>query len=241
MKTRAPVSKASSSSAGEGSVNWLQRGLNCWELRFEGRSNVMQHSRGLLLIAQLLARPHADPIHAWQLAEWADPSPMRDAVLEMGSPRGPAPALVTATSKVSQRSLFRDDLKAVRRLRLRARELQLVLEDPCESEIVKAEVEEELGLLNQEQRQHLRMVDDAPRRGVRAVRRAILRTIQALVEAVDYQGRPVPVLHGFALHLHQYLVVPSSRYVGPKSLSARSELAGCFQYAPPKGVRWIIR
>ena len=241
MKTRLTVSKISPrSAAGAYSSNRLERGLDCWKLQFEGRSAVVRDSRGLLLIAQLLARPNADPIHALQLVAWTEHGPIAGAALELPAPDGVRPALVTATAQVSQRSLQRDDWEALRQLRQKVREIESVLDDPGESEVVKAEAEEELTALRQAQRQLLRTNQDAPRLSVRAVRRAMIRSIKRMAAAVDHRGEPLPVLRDFARHLHLYLVVPSSRYCGPRAPMSRAELEGCYQYTPPKGVRWTI-
>jgi hypothetical protein len=43
------------------------------------------------------------------------------------------------------------------------------------------------------------------------VTRAIKRLHARLARAVDAKGRPHPVLRGFALHLHEHLLVPSGR------------------------------
>jgi hypothetical protein len=214
--------------------------LDCWNIEFEGRSAVVRHSRGMLLLAQLLARPNSGLIHALQLAAWADPEPIAGAVLELPDPDGSTPALVTASASLSQRSLQGEDLENWRHLRRRIYELQSIVDATGEPEVVKEEAEEELAALRQAQQNLLRTKADAPRLSVRAVRRALWRAIKAMGKAVDHRGKPIPVLRDLAQHLDLYLVAPSSRYRGLRAQVARAEFAGCFQYTPPKGVRWTI-
>jgi hypothetical protein len=74
---------------------------------------------------------------------------------------------------------------------------------------------------------------------VLAVTRAIKRLHARLARAVDAKGLPHPVLRGFALHLHEYLLVPSGRGGGYARAQASSGSAGCFSYKPPPGVIWV--
>jgi hypothetical protein len=194
----------------------------------------------MLLLAHLLARPNSGLIHALQLAAWADPSPIAGAVLELPGPDGPTPALVTTSATFSQCSLQREEMENLRHLRRKMYELQSIIDAPGEPDVVKTEAEEELAALRQAQHDLLRVKEDAPHRSVRAVRRALWRAIKAMATAIDHRGKPIPVLRDLAQHLDLYLVAPSSRYHGLRGRAARAELAGCFQYTPPKDVRWII-
>ncbi len=237
MKNQSTVSTTPArSGAGARLVNRLERGLDCWSLEFEGRSTVIRHSRGLLLLAHLLARPNSGFIHGLQLAALVAPGPIARAPVEFSMPEGAMRALVTTTARVSQRALKRENLESLRLLRKRVKELEGVLDDSSESEVVRAEAEEELHALRQAQRDLWKTKEDAPRLSVRAVRRAIWRTLKGMARAVDHRGEPIPVLRDLARHL----LVPSSRYHGPGASFAREEMAGCFQYTPPKGVRWIV-
>jgi hypothetical protein len=59
-----------------------------------------------------------------------------------------------------------------------------------------------------------------------------------LAKAVDAEGRPHPVLQGFARHLREHLLVPSGRGGGHGGARASWSGAGCFTYEPPPGVVW---
>jgi len=76
-------------------------------------------------------------------------------------------------------------------------------------------------------------------RCVRAVTRAIKRFHARLAGAVDAEGQPHPMLRGFALHLHEYLLVPSGRGGGYARAHATSGSAGSLTYELPPGVIWV--
>ena len=54
----------------------------------------------------------------------------------------------------------------------------------------------------------------------------------------DLKGRPHPVLRPFALHIQNFILIPSARYAGYGGPSAKGRLAGCFTYEPPDGIAW---
>ena len=106
-----------------------------------------------------------------------------------------------------------EDAAAVRALWRRQRELERVLADRLEIEPVKAEALREL----EEVTEYLRTSPWRSRGGAercaRAVAVAIKRLLARLAAAVDAEGRPDAVLHAFARHLHEHLLVPSGRGV----------------------------
>jgi hypothetical protein len=65
-----------------------------------------------------------------------------------------------------------------------------------------------------------------------------MRFYRHLLEATDATGSPHPVLHPFAAHLNQHLIIPSARHSGPTGSRARGPAAGCFTYEPPSGITW---
>ncbi len=75
-------------------------------------------------------------------------------------------------------------------------------------------------------------------RCVRAVAVAIKRFHARLAKAVDAEGRPHPVLQGFAGYLREHLLIPSGRGGDHGGARARWSGAGCFTYEPPSGVVW---
>jgi hypothetical protein len=202
----------------------LRRGLGFWELTFEGRPAIFKHELGALYVACLLLNPPPEPIHAVALALKAR---------EMDS-QAPGPAEV-----IQQRSMGLDDAAAVRALWRRQRALEAVLEDDREMEPVKAEAVRELEEITEFLRKSPWRSRGGAERCVRAVTRAIKRLHARLARAVDAKGLPHPVLRGFALHLHEYLLVPSGRGGGYARAQAGSGSAGCFTYEPPPGVIWV--
>jgi len=120
----------------------------------------------------------------------------------------------------------------------RQRTLEQVIEDDQEIGPVKAEALRELEEITEFLRKSPWRSRGGAERCVQAVGRAIKRLHSRLADAVDAQGEPHPVLRAFALHLHEYLLVPSGRggrHGGPRPASVP---AGCFTYEPPAGVLW---
>jgi len=202
----------------------LRRGLGFWELTFEGRQAIFKHELGALYVACLLLDPPAEPLHAVALALKAR---------EMG---GQVPG---AAEVIQQRSMGLDDAEAVRALWRRQRGLERVLEDDRASEPAKAEALRELEEITEFLRKSPWRSRGGAERCVRAVTRAIKRLHARLAQAVDAKGLPHPVLRGFALHLHEHLLVPSGRGGGYARAQATSGSAGCLTYEPPHGVIWV--
>ena len=75
-------------------------------------------------------------------------------------------------------------------------------------------------------------------REVRAIRRAIERLIDGLLEARDRRNNPHEALRAFGEHLHRYLWIPSSRFSGSRRSRVRTETAGMFAYERPPDVIW---
>jgi len=209
-----------------GCQNVLRRGGEYWTLVFEGREAIFKHELGALYVAYLLLNPPKEPLHAVALALKA-----RDMA---GKTAGPDEVL-------EQRSMGLEDAAKVRALWRRQRELERVLEDRLEIEPVKAEALREL----EEVTEYLRQSPWLSRRGaercVEAVSAAIKRLHGHLVAAADAEGKPHPVLQGFARHLREHLLVPSGRGGADARGQACPGFAGCFTYQPPRGVVWEVQ
>jgi len=201
----------------------LRREANAWELTFEGRQASFKHELGGLYVAYLLLHPLPEPIHGVALAlharQW------------LGQPAGPDETL-------HEQIMGLEDAASVRALWRRQRELERVLRDRREIEPVKAEALREL----EEITEHLRLSPWLSRHGAErcalAVNIAIKRLHAHLAEAVDAAGRPDAVLRAFALHLQEYLLVPSGRGGSHARNHAVPKFPGSFIYAPPPGVVW---
>ena len=203
----------------------LRRGVQYWALVFAGRETVFKHELGALYVACLLLHPLKEPLHAVALALKA-----RDMA---GKPVG-------LDEVVEERSMGLEDAAAVRALWHRQRELERVLADRQEIEPVKAEALREL----EEVTEYLRTSPWRSRHGaercVRAVTVAIKRFYVRLAGARDAEGKPDEVLRAFALHLHEYLLVPSGRAGAWARAQAVPGSACCFIYQPPPGVVWEV-
>jgi hypothetical protein len=201
----------------------LRREANSWEVTFQGRQASFKHELGGLYVAYLLLHPPPEPIHGVALAlharQW------------LGQPASPAEAL-------QQRVMGLEDAASVRALWRRQHELERVIEDRHELERVQAEVLRELEEITEHLRQSPWLSRHGAERCALAVNVAIKRLHARLAAAVYAPGKPDAVLRAFALHLHEYLLVPSGRGGAYARRWAVSKLPGSFIYAPPPGVVW---
>ena len=201
----------------------LRRGLGFWELTFEGQRAVFKHDRGALYVACLLLDPPPEPIHAIALA------------LKARKMSGQSPE---EAELIQERNLGLDDAEAVRNLRRKQRALETVLADELAIEPVKAEARREREEILEFLRKNSWRTRDNAGRCVRAVAVAIKRFHARLAKSVGAEGRPHPVLQGFARHLREHLLIPSGRGEGHGGARASWSGAGCFTYEPPPGVVW---
>ena len=201
----------------------LRRGLGLWELTFEGRQAIFKHEQGALYVACLLLEPPEEPIHAVALALKG---------------RQMAGETAGAEEVIQQRNLGLDDAEAVRNLRRRQRELEAVLEDDLEIEPVKAEARREIEEIGEFLSKNPWRSQDCAQKCVRAVAMAIRRLHSHLGRAVGAQGKPNPVLQGFAQHLREHVLIPSGRGGGHGGARIATAPGGCFTYEPPTGVVW---
>jgi hypothetical protein len=113
------------------------------------------------------------------------------------------------------------------------------MEDDLEISPVKAEARREIEEISEFLRKNPWRSQDCAQKCVRAVAMAIRRLHHHLRRAADVQGKPHPVLQGFAQHLREHVLIPSGRGGGGHG-GARIATApgGCFTYEPPAGVVW---
>jgi hypothetical protein len=216
----------------------LRKGLGCWDLWFEGEHAVVRHEQGILYVAWLLTHP-AKAIHALDLAakipeiyrKQLGLAAIAESTAESAGP-------LASHARIQERSLALDDAQTMRALLRKEKELEAILEDDSETEPVKQEALRELEAIAQFQREHGRRTVDNAQRTFDTVRKAIKRFYYRIVLAQDRGGSPHPVFRPFAAHLRKHLLVPSTRYGGPRGKRARGPLAGCFIYEPPPGAVW---
>jgi hypothetical protein len=145
---------------------------------------------------------------------------------------------VEANAELSEYNLQLEEARAAWSMRRNQLELEALVDDESQPEAVKAEALRELEAIYDYQKLNLGRITTAAQRAVRTVRMGINRFHRRLCCAVDLEGRPQPVLRGFAAHLERYLLAPSARYSG-RRFSRRLGLAGRFTYEPPPGVVWV--
>jgi len=133
-----------------------------------------------------------------------------------------------------------EDAAAVRALWRHQRELERVLADRLAIELVKAETLCELEEVTEVLRQSPWLSQHGAERSARAVAAAIRRFYVRLAGAGDAEGKPDVVLRAFALHLHEYLLVPSGRAGAWARAQAVPGSEGSFIYQPPPGVVWRV-
>ena len=189
-------------------------------MTFEGRDAIFRHEQGALYVAWLLLHPPRKPIHALALA------------LEARAFSGQTPG---AADAVQQRYLGLDEAEAVRNLRRRERELEVVLDDDEEIEPVKAEALRELEAIVDFMRQHPWRSRDCVQKCAREVGLAIRCLHARLAVAVDTEGKPDAALRAFAQHIDEHLLIPSDGGGIPGRFRLGAALPGWFTYEPPRG------
>ena len=204
----------------------LRREADAWEVTFGNRPATFKHELGALYVAYLLLHPSREPIHGVALA--------LHARQRLGHSASPVEAL-------QQRAMGLEDAASVRALWRHQRELERILRDRLEIEPVKAEAQCELEEITEHLRQSPWLSHHGAERCAQAVAVAIKRFHAHLAGAVDAEGNPDAVLRAFALHLHEYLLVPSGRGGAYARAQAVSQFAGCFIYQPPQGVVWEVQ
>jgi hypothetical protein len=215
----------------------IRKGLGFWRLIFDGQEAILKHERGVYFVAWLLTHPPEHPIHAIDLIAkipeiyreqlglptLVDPTTGKSVTLESGA-------------RIQERSLALDDAHAMRALFHKEKELENILDSDA-SEPVKNEALRELEQIAEFQKHHAGRSKDGAQRAVRSVRMAITRLHENLIEALDHEGHPHPVLRPFAHHLHKHILTPSARHSLTTSRGSRGALAGSFTYEPP-GITW---
>ena len=203
----------------------LRRGVQYWALVFAGRETVFKHELGALFVAYLLGQPLREPIHGVALALKA-----RETLRQPATPE----------EVLQQQAMGLEDAAAVRALWRHQRELERVLADRLAIELVKAEALRELEEVTKVLRQSPWLSQHGAERSARAVAAAIRRFYVRLAGAGDAEGKPDEVLRAFALHLHEYLLVPSGRAGAWARAQAVPGSEGSFIYQPPPGVVWEV-
>jgi hypothetical protein len=239
MKPRAKRKKSMKSNRNKKSVYGIRKHIAFWAVDFEGQTAVFDHEQGAYYVAYLLLNPPSEPMHAMALALKAHVDYEHyTGVSFIIDPFTSKVVPVDREAVIQERNLALDDAEALAGLRRKQLQLEAILEQENESEPVKAEVLAELeGIYDFQKRNPLRATD-AAQSVVRAVRRAIIRFHEHLTDSLDPQGRPHPVLRGFAAHLEKCLLIPSARYSKAGHARNRAGAAGYFTYEPTPGIAW---
>jgi hypothetical protein len=214
----------------------LRKGLGYWTLVYDGHDAILKHERGLFYVSWLLTHPDETPIHALDLMTKI-PEIYRNqlALTQIVDPETGKISTLESHARLQERSLSLDDAQAMRALFRKEKELHAILDDPDESEPVKAEALRDLEAIAQFQKQHAQRTRSGADRAARNVRQSIARFHQRLTQASE----PGTLLRRFAEHLRKHILIPSARYSGNGPANARSGIAGCFKYEPTPGVVWM--
>jgi hypothetical protein len=203
----------------------LRREGDCWQLIFEGWHATFKDHPGASYVACLLLHPPRKPIHALALA------------LGARSMSGQTPA---AAEVIQQRYLGLDEAEAVRHLRRREHELEAVLHDDEQIEPVKAEALRELEAIANFMRRHPWRSRDCIEKCARVMSLSIRNLHARLAGALDINGKTHLVLHAFARHLNERLLIPSDGGGIPGRFRVGAALPGWFTYEPPPAVVWEV-
>ncbi len=146
---------------------------------------------------------------------------------ELPHPDSAQHSTLPSHARLQERSLSVDDAQVMRSLLRKQRELEAILDEPNESEPVKAEALRDLEAIAQFERQHARRTVSNAQRAADAVHKSITRFHHHLARAKDAHGHPHPVLTAFATYIEKTILIPSRRYAGHGNRFARTGLAGC--------------
>lgn len=217
----------------------LRKGMDAWELVFEGHRAVLKHEQGVRYVAYLLKHPYPDMIHPIDLLLRVQPAQARaDGMTELVDAATGRHVPLTRDARLYERSLGLDAVESARALRRRERLLEAILEDDDQDEPVKAEAMRELEEIERVRPAVGGRVEDQAKRVTKAVRRAIHRLQARLAQETDEVGRPHDLLRRFARHIERHILLPSTRYGSRKASLSGAGLSGCLVYEPPAGVIW---
>jgi len=217
----------------------LRRDLGLWHLIFESHPAILKHEQGICYVAYLVTHPSGEPIHGLALAlKAAAAYQPTNAVTQIAEPSTGELVSVNGSSVMEEYNLQLDDARAAWAMRRKQLDLEALVDDPSQSEPVKAEALRELEAIYDYQKKNAGRTTSAAQRAVRTVRMAIKRFHRHLASAVTLDGTAHPVLQAFAAHLERYLLMPSIRFCGCHRARTGLGLAGRFTYEPPPGVVW---
>ena len=206
----------------------LRKGLDVWHLKFHWDLAEFRHERGILYVAHLLFHPPEQPIHGIDLTTRIPELYRKQlGISQIIDPTTGKPSTLESHARIQQRSLALDDAQAMRALLRQERQLEAILDSQDASEPEKEEALRELEEIAEFQRRHGSRTKDSAQNVADTIRTAIWRFQRRLSRATDLDGKPHPVLCPFALHIANYILLPSARHS-----------SGCFTYEPPTGVRW---
>ena len=199
----------------------LRRDQGFWHLTFGGRGAILRHERGLAYVAFLIMDPTEEPIHGLALT-------FKVQAMEKG--------LAGGAGLVQERNLALDDAEAARRLFLKQRELERVVDDEGEAEPVRQEALRDLEAIYSFQRKNLSRTRNVAQQASDSVGKAMKRFYDRLAKAVYSDGRPHLVLRAFAMHIKLTILIPSGRCAGHGGCRPAGGCGGFFKYERTEGV-----
>ena len=198
------------------------------------KPEVLFNERGVELVNYLLKHPPDEAIHASELENLVDGSPMIDGAgaVETEQWRGGdighvATALVEATGKK-----LTGELGTI--LKKKLAEQREIRDDESLSLEQREAAEQQIDELLKAHSRGGKAVSGA-QKAVDRVRKAIKALTKELRTAELSKGQPNEVLRAFGEHLDQHLWLPS---MGGRGRAGAAGRPGCFTYERPKGVIW---
>lgn len=165
-----------------------------WEVTFAGQRAVLPQHQGLFFVAFLLAKPHAAPIPAADLAV-----EVFERYGEHEDFRPPIPEYLRDHSRVAKILLRKE------------KRLEAVVDREGEEDFVRIEALRELVVLDELKRLYFAQVASEAKDAGQVVSEALRELHLMLASAVDVRGKPHRVIRDFATHLWHYVLMPSSR------------------------------
>lgn len=212
----------------------LWKGYKCWNLIFQGKRETLVNERGVELVEYLLKHPPDEAIHASELEDRVDGSPLMDGAggIERGDGEGGNVAEVGGVIQEGAGKKLMGGRGDLLRREL-AKQKSIRDDDNLPAEERESAEETILKLLKAYQRGG-KMAGGAEQ-AVDRVRKAIKGLIKDLMMPEVTRGKPNAVLGAFGEHLQRYLWVPS---MGARGRAGASGRPGCFTYERPAGVVW---
>lgn len=212
----------------------LRKGYKVWTLVFQGKPDVLADKRALELVEYLLKHPPDEAIHASELENRVDGSPLVDGAgaIETDGEEGGQAGAVGGVIQEATGTRLMGGVGVI--LKRKLAEQRSIRDDDSLPAGERATAELKLTELLRAHGRGGKMAG-AAEQAVDRVRKAIKEFIKGLKQAEVTRGKPNAVLRAFGEHLERHLYLPS---MGARGRAGASGRPGCFTYERPSGVVW---